>query len=246
MPARLHNPLRYAYQTPREALRFSAKMRLPASVTVAERAALVEFVIDTLGLGACADTRIGSYKVTGISGGERKRTAIGIELISSPRILFLDEPTSGLDSYAAWNVVNVLTELSNRGCTVIATIHQPSSEVFSLFQNTCLIAKGRTVFNAATRGLQPFFAKLGHVCPEHYNPADFVMFIMQKLVCCVCWRNPCVYDDRLAYASSSRKPVMPAGCCSDVAGTSGTDCRCWFSLVLVLLMLVLMLMLMLC
>ena len=67
----------------------------------------MNWIISVLGLEQCADTRIGSIKVSGISGGERKRTAIGVELISSPTILFLDEPTSGLDSYAAYNVVKV-------------------------------------------------------------------------------------------------------------------------------------------
>lgn len=176
----MQDDVMYAYQTPREVLRFSAKLRLPADRSVEERKELVDWMLSTLGLEACADTRIGSIKVTGISGGERKRTAIGVELITAPSILFLDEPTSGLDSYAAYNVVKVLTELSNQGTTVIATIHQPSSETFGLFRKTYLIAKGCTVFNSETSAMISYFADLGHECPPQYNPADFVMFLMQK------------------------------------------------------------------
>ena len=82
--------------------------------------------------------------------------------------------------YAAYNVVKVLTELSDQGTTVIATIHQPSSETFALFRNTYLLAKGFTVFNSETTAMLSHFADLGHACPPQYNPADFVMFLMQK------------------------------------------------------------------
>ena len=120
----MQEDIMHAHQTPREAFRFSAKLRLPENKTVEERTELVEWMIRTLGLSSCADTKIGSIKVPGISGGEKKRTAIGIELVSAPRLLFLDEPTSGLDSYAAFNVVKVLTQLCSQGTTIIATIHQ--------------------------------------------------------------------------------------------------------------------------
>ena len=114
-----------ATTTVREALTFSARLRLPASIPLAEKLALVETMIKLLGLESCADTIIGSEMVKGVSGGEKKRTAIGVELITSPDIIFLDEPTSGLDSYAAYNVVQLLQQLAAGGCTVLTTIHQP-------------------------------------------------------------------------------------------------------------------------
>ena len=83
---------------------------------------------------------IGGELIKGLSGGEKKRTAIGVELITSPSILFLDEPTSGLDSYAAYTVVQALRDLAKLGCTVISTIHQPSSEVFHLFERVMLLS----------------------------------------------------------------------------------------------------------
>ena len=169
-----------ATATVREALTFSAKLRLPTSIPMAEKEAQVERMIEMLGLTECADTVVGNELIKGISGGERKRTAIGIELITSPDILFLDEPTSGLDSYAAYNVVQLLRQLARSGCTVLTTIHQPSSEVFFLFDNvTLLLGGGRLIYDAATKDLVAHLAENGFPCPQNYNPADFVMFLMQ-------------------------------------------------------------------
>ena len=169
-----------ATATVREALTFSAKLRLPASVSVDQKLEHVEQMIEMLGLSDCADTMIGNELIKGVSGGERKRTAIGIELITSPDIIFLDEPTSGLDSYAAYNVVQLLQQLARSGCTVLSTIHQPSSEVFFLFDNiTLLLGGGRLIYDADTAGLTAYLAENGFPCPENYNPADHVMFMMQ-------------------------------------------------------------------
>ena len=114
----------FATQTPREAFRFSATLRLPSDVPKSTIEQLVDNMVVALGLDNCADTMCGGGLIKGISGGERKRTAIGIELISNPSILFLDEPTSGLDSFAAFQVIKILKRLSASGRTVITTIHQ--------------------------------------------------------------------------------------------------------------------------
>lgn len=114
--------------TPRESLMFAASMRLQLSKVRRERR--VNTLIEQLGLSDCCDTKIGSTMKKGISGGERKRTSIGIELITDPSIIFLDEPTTGLDSTTALQVVQLLRNLANEGRTVVSTIHQPSSEVF--------------------------------------------------------------------------------------------------------------------
>ena len=87
-----------ATSTPREAIRFSAKLRLPRSTTERELDALTCRMLDELGLRNCADTLIGGPLLKGVSGGERKRTSIGVELVVKPQMVFLDEPTSGLDS----------------------------------------------------------------------------------------------------------------------------------------------------
>lgn len=169
----------FATQTPREAFTFSARLRLSKSISDAQITNLVDAMLSALGLNKCADTMIGNVMIKGISGGEKKRTAIGVELISNPDILFLDEPTSGLDSYAAHQVVKILKKLARSGRTIITTIHQPSSEVFDLFDDTLLLADGRTIYHDKVEEMTAYFARKGHICPAHYNPADFIMFMMQ-------------------------------------------------------------------
>ena len=118
-------------QTVRESLWFSANLRLPSSYTKQQKHELVEKTLKDLGLEKCADTYIGDDMIRGVSGGEKKRTCVGIELIMKPKLIFLDEPTSGLDSYAAHNVVMRLKDMAaHDGCNVLCTIHQPSSEAW--------------------------------------------------------------------------------------------------------------------
>eukprot|EP00501_MAST-03F_sp_TOSAG23-6_P002360 GSMAST32.ASY1.ANO1.2466.1 assembled CDS len=121
-----------------------------------------------------------ALRLPNISGGEKKRTAIGIELISNPKILFLDEPTSGLDSYAAFKVVQNLSELSKSGRTILCTIHQPSSEVFSVFDEALLLCDGKLIYHDRRDKMIDYFAKHNYLCPKNYNPADFVMFLLQE------------------------------------------------------------------
>jgi ABC-type multidrug transport system ATPase subunit len=100
-----------------------------------------------MGLAAVAETRIGGRARKGISGGQQKRVSICIELLASPALIFLDEPTSGRDSAASYHVMSRIAGIAQRGgTTVVAAIHQPSSEVFELFHGLCLLAKGRTVY----------------------------------------------------------------------------------------------------
>ena len=141
-----------ATATPREAFDFSARLRLPPTVTAEERKTMVDEMIRILHLERCADTMIGNELIKGISGGEKKRVSIGVELITQPSILFLDEPTSGLDSYAAYNIINILKDLARLGCTVISTIHQPSSEVFHLFDRVLLLTSGRLLYDGPVDG----------------------------------------------------------------------------------------------
>ena len=116
----------YAYFTVKEALTFAARLKL--SFSIEEQDARVETLIDDLGLRECQDTLVGSIHMKTISGGERKRTAIGVELITDPKVLLLDEPTSGLDSFTAVRIVKCLQDLARkRNKTIVSTIHSPSS-----------------------------------------------------------------------------------------------------------------------
>eukprot|EP01064_Diplonema_japonicum_P029718 TRINITY_DN4874_c0_g1_i1.p1 TRINITY_DN4874_c0_g1~~TRINITY_DN4874_c0_g1_i1.p1 ORF type:complete len:686 (+),score=102.72 TRINITY_DN4874_c0_g1_i1:51-2108(+) len=173
----------FATQTPYEALHFSAKLRTPER-TADEREQSVQDVLRKLRLVKCAHTLTGSDMIPGLSGGEKKRTAIGIELISNPEFLFLDEPTSGLDSYAAWMVCDMLRRLANgeydgKLRTVVATIHQPSSECFSLFDDTILLSNGLSVYDGPRDELDQHFSAAGHPISKNTNLADHVMFAMQ-------------------------------------------------------------------
>lgn len=106
--------------TVRETLLFAAKLRLPSS-TEEERKQAVNETILQLGLKECADTRIGDNDRKGCSGGEKRRTSIGVQLLSNPSVLFLDEPTTGLDATSAFQVIETLKSLSQRGRTIVTT-----------------------------------------------------------------------------------------------------------------------------
>mmetsp|Transcript_22804 Transcript_22804/g.55375 ORF Transcript_22804/g.55375 Transcript_22804/m.55375 type:complete len:628 (-) Transcript_22804:343-2226(-) len=170
----------YPTQTPREALTFSAKMRLPGNLSEQKRDVLVERILNDLDLDSCADSLIGNELIRGISGGEKRRVSIGVELITNPKILFLDEPTSGLDSSSAYSVVLTLKRLCKRGCSVISTIHQPSSETFHIFDKCFILVSGQVIFGGAIPKLSRLLDKLGLSCPPMYNLADHIMFIVKQ------------------------------------------------------------------
>jgi ABC-type multidrug transport system ATPase subunit len=168
-----------ATQTPREAIYFSAKLRLPKSTTELQILSLVERMLEELGLTHCADTIVGGPLLKGISGGERKRTSVGVELVTKPSMVFLDEPTSGLDSYSAVQLCNVLRKVANAGASVLFTIHQPASEIFNAFDNIILMNKGRVMYQGSVPDVPDFFKERGHKVPKNYNPADWIMHVAQ-------------------------------------------------------------------
>jgi ABC-type multidrug transport system ATPase subunit len=161
--------------TVRETLMYAAQLRLPSFVSQAERKKLVEEVILELSLKEAADTRIGNHAHKGCSGGEKRRTSIGVQLLSNPSLLWLDEPTTGLDSTSAYQVVKTLQNLARRGRTIIVTIHQPRSEIFSLFDNVVLLTRGSPAFAGSTKECLPYFTKLGHDMPPFTNPAEYLI-----------------------------------------------------------------------
>eukprot|EP00123_Amoebidium_parasiticum_P015770 comp23138_c0_seq1/m.37347 comp23138_c0_seq1/g.37347 ORF comp23138_c0_seq1/g.37347 comp23138_c0_seq1/m.37347 type:complete len:649 (-) comp23138_c0_seq1:240-2186(-) len=163
--------------TPRELFYYSALIRLPSSVSAAYIDARVKQVISELGLETCADTMIGNEVHRGISGGQAKRVNIGIELLTDPRVLFLDEPTTGLDSTTALEVMTVMRDITNRGRTTICTIHQPSSDVFKLFDKLLLLVDGNVVYLGDASKAVGHFENMGFVRPKIMNPADFLIAV---------------------------------------------------------------------
>lgn len=133
--------------TVKEAVYYSAELQLPDSMSISEKKERADLTIREMGLQDSMDTRIGGWSVKGLSGGQKRRVSICIEILTRPKLLFLDEPTSGLDSAASFHVMNRIVKIARMdGRTVIASIHQPSSEVFELFQNLCLLSSGITVY----------------------------------------------------------------------------------------------------
>lgn len=115
-----------------------------------------------------------------LSGGERKRLSIAIELVANPTILFLDEPTSGLDEVTAIGCIRALKTLAQLGKTVVCTIHQPSGAIFSLFDNIYILAKGNCIYQGHPKGLVPYLAHNNLECPLTYNPADYSESILRN------------------------------------------------------------------
>lgn len=103
-----------------------------------------------------------------------------MELIANPKLLFLDEPLSGLDSYAAYTLVQALKELADSGVPVMCTVHQPSSEIFDMFDSVIILHDGEVAYHGPVQQLPLHFEKLGFPCKSNFNPADHVMFLMQK------------------------------------------------------------------
>ena len=129
---------------------------------------------------ACKDQRIGGWLRRGISGGERKRTSIGYELITEPSLLLLDEPTSGLDSSTSMRILRLLRSETKRGMSVLATIHQPSGELFKMFDRVIFLSEGYTIYNGPPSGVEKFFGPHGLVMTKYSNPADKLSIIASQ------------------------------------------------------------------
>ena len=160
--------------TVKEALFMSAYLRLPEEITMEEKNKRVDNMISLLHLEKCQDTIVGDSLIKGISGGEKKRLSVGMEMIMNPSIIFLDEPTSGLDSYSAYSLVSNLKDLASTGRTVITTIHQPSSEILGLFDDLIILYQGKIVYQGEMKNLVRYFSGMGYQCPEYSNPTDYL------------------------------------------------------------------------
>ncbi|RDX60606.1 ABC transporter G family member 15, partial [Mucuna pruriens] len=158
--------------TVKETISYSAHLRLPTSMSKEEVDSIIDGTIIEMGLQECADRLIGNWHLRGISGGEKKRLSIALEILTRPSLLFLDEPTTGLDSASAFFVVQTLRSVARDGRTVISSIHQPSSEVFALFDDLFLLSSGETVYFGEAKSAIEFFAEAGFPCPRKRNPSD--------------------------------------------------------------------------
>lgn len=160
--------------TVREHLTFVAHMKLGRLMCAEKIARRVNDVLDIVGLTKSQHTRIGNHATKkSLSGGEKKRLAFASEVLADPPVLFCDEPTTGLDSHTAEGIVATMKQMASEGKTVVCTVHQPNSSLFSMFDNLLLLAQGRVAYMGETRRALDFFSGLNYECPVSYNPADF-------------------------------------------------------------------------
>ncbi|XP_076758724.1 ATP-binding cassette sub-family G member 4 [Xylocopa sonorina] len=153
-----------------ENMRIAADLKLPTTTPRYEKEAIIEKVLTTLGLFEHSDTR-----TERLSGGQRKRLSIALELVNNPIVMFLDEPTTGLDSSSCMQVVKLLNVLARQGRTIVCTIHQPSASLFQLFDVIYVLANGECLYHGATNRLIPYLENVKMPCPIYHNPADYVI-----------------------------------------------------------------------
>jgi ABC-type multidrug transport system ATPase subunit len=174
----LQEDILLATMTVGECMRFSARLKLSGSEE-SKKAKAME-VVDQLLLTGVKDSRIGDEKLRGISGGEKKRVCIGVELVTNPSVLFLDEPTSGLDSFTALTTMKLIKTQAKLGRTVVCTLHQPSSQIVELIDKLLVMSNGHTVYHDIPTNCRAHFEGLNYKFPTFGNPADFLMHIISS------------------------------------------------------------------
>ncbi len=165
--------------TVKETISFAARLALPSSVSKKERVQRVDDLLDAFGIQGQANTLVGTPIRKGISGGQKRRLSVASQLIADPRILFLDEPTSGLDSAASFEVMKYIKRVAvQHRLIVVASIHQPSTATFALFDQLMLLSGGKTCYFGPRAGVQSYFDNISHPIPAYTNPAEFLLALV--------------------------------------------------------------------
>jgi ABC-type multidrug transport system ATPase subunit len=166
--------------TVKETLMYSARLRLPGSFHTA--AAIVQELLKQLGLEHVANVRIGSESNRGISGGEKRRVSVGVDLVHDPGVLLIDEPTSGLDSASALNIILLLKSMAiKQGKTIVLTIHQPGFRILELFDKILLLSNGTVHHHGSLLLLEQRLRFAGHFIPRHVNVLEFAIEMTESL-----------------------------------------------------------------
>ncbi|XP_050445453.1 ATP-binding cassette subfamily G member 4 [Cataglyphis hispanica] len=143
------------------------------NVTHRFRQTLTENILERLNL-----TKTKNTKISRLSGGQKKRLSIALELIDNPPIMFLDEPTTGLDSLASFQCISAMQTLAKNGRTIICTIHQPSAMIYEMFDHVYLIVDGQCMYAGTPANTVNYFARQGFQCPQYHNPADYMLEVV--------------------------------------------------------------------
>ncbi|KAH9219946.1 P-loop containing nucleoside triphosphate hydrolase protein [Leptodontidium sp. 2 PMI_412] len=165
--------------TVRETLHFAARLAHKNTISKADRIKRIDALLDSFGLRHQQHTLIGTPIRKGISGGQKRRVSVAAQLITAPKIMFLDEPTSGLDSAASYEVIQYIKEVAKRNnLIVIASIHQPSTSTFQMFDKLLLLSGGKPFYFGSVEGVETYFQSLGFPMPFRTNPAEFILDLM--------------------------------------------------------------------
>eukprot|EP00826_Nyctotherus_ovalis_P046225 TRINITY_DN51_c0_g1_i3.p1 TRINITY_DN51_c0_g1~~TRINITY_DN51_c0_g1_i3.p1 ORF type:complete len:700 (-),score=192.14 TRINITY_DN51_c0_g1_i3:124-2223(-) len=157
----------------RECLEFAANVKSPGDAET--RGYHVKELLEELELTDSQNIIFGSDL---LRKGERKRASIGVELITNPSLLYVDEPTTGMDTFTARKLVELMGRLAKKSRTIIATIHQPNSEIYAMFDKLMILALGRIIYFSSAKEAVPYFDRLGYICPKQVNPAEHFMKIL--------------------------------------------------------------------
>ncbi|CAD7079385.1 unnamed protein product [Hermetia illucens] len=158
-----------------ETLEASADFKLGLRTKKSFKEKIISEIINLLNLEKCTHTL-----VEGLSGGEKKRLSIGIELVTNPPIMFFDEPTSGLDSVSSLQVITYLQSLAHSGRTIVCVVHQPSSRLLNLFDDLLVLSAGEVIYNGSQHDMVKCFQNDGFSCPNYYNPADYAIEVASR------------------------------------------------------------------
>eukprot|EP00930_Biecheleria_cincta_P014304 TRINITY_DN12367_c0_g2_i1.p1 TRINITY_DN12367_c0_g2~~TRINITY_DN12367_c0_g2_i1.p1 ORF type:complete len:1376 (-),score=242.61 TRINITY_DN12367_c0_g2_i1:27-4154(-) len=162
-----------------EQIQFSADLRNPSGTDRERRRLITQDIISVMQLDHVQNNIVGGLEQRGISGGQRKRVSIGLELAADPTMVFLDEPTSGLDAASSLAIVHSLKRMTQLGMTSVMVVHQPRFSLFELFDDVLLLGQGgRTVYFGPPSAAQIYFQRLGFELPDSENPSDWFMDVI--------------------------------------------------------------------
>ncbi|KAL1122264.1 hypothetical protein AAG570_003669 [Ranatra chinensis] len=156
--------------TVRENMKVSTDLKLSAKYNDQDKYGIIDEILSLLKLSEAGNTRADR-----LSGGQKKRLSIALELVNNPLVMFLDEPTTGLDSASCSTCIELLRLLARQGRTIVCTIHQPSASLFQNFDHVYVLAQGSCLYQGSAERLVPFLDANDMPCPMYHNPADYVI-----------------------------------------------------------------------